>query len=137
MMFCSRIFSISNLNQNESLVKELIFERSNMTKVNITSDISTLFYHIPVILIVIIVNISCVILFRKLEQNFAYKMVICDSINNILYALAFFYRNSYKPPFPFPPFCALTASLSYGFLTLNRLVPLVIVLHRYVCVSVF
>ena len=136
-MFCPRIFSISSLNQNDSLVKEFIIETSNMTKVNITSDISTLFYHIPVFLIVIIVNISCVILFRTLEQNFAYKMVICDSINNILYAIALFYGNNYKHPFPIPPFCAITASLSYGFLTLNRLVPLVIVLHRYVCVSVF
>ena len=69
-------------------MKELFIERSNMTKVNITSDISTLFFHIPVIFIVIIVNISCVILFRTLEENFSYKMVIYDSINNLLYAVA-------------------------------------------------
>ena len=88
VMYSSTIVIISSLNQNYSLVKELFIERSNMTKVNITSDISTLFFHIPVIFIVIIVNISCVILFRTLEENFSYKMVIYDSINNLLYAVA-------------------------------------------------
>ena len=128
MMYASVSLSLTNVKQNETFFGELLFENDSMRKVNITSDISSLFYKIPTILIVILVNSTSVILFRSLESNFAYKMIIYDCVNNILYVIALFYGNNF--PFPFPPFCGLSVAFSYGFITFNRLVPLVIVVYR-------
>ena len=129
MMYSSIALSLTNFKQNETFFGELLFENDSMRKVNINKDISSLFYKIPTILIVILVNSTSVILFRSLEANFAYKMIIYDCVNNILYVIALFYGSNFS--LPFPPFCGLSVALSYGFITFNRLVPLVIVLYRY------
>ena len=128
-MHSSNIWSTMNNIQNESFVGELSFESNSMTKVNLTSE-KLLFFKIPTIFLVIIINSTSVIWFQSLETNFVYKMIIYDSINNMLYAISLFYGSSFKHPFSFPPFCGVGVALSYGFSTFNRLVPLVIVLYR-------
>ena len=114
-----------------SVVAEILVESNSMTEVNITSDSSVLFFRIPTILAVMIVNSTSVILFRSLEPNFVYKMIIYDSINNILHAIVLFFGSNLKHQLPFAPFCGLIGAFNYGFGTFNRLVPLVIVLFRY------
>ena len=103
-----------------------------MARVNITADMSTSVFSIPTILVVIVVNSASVILFRSLEPNFVYKMIIYDSINNILHAIVLFFGENLKHQLPFAPFCGLIEAFNYGFGTFNRLVPLVIVLFRYI-----
>ena len=88
-MHSSNIWSTMNINQNESVVGELSFESNSMTKVNITSE-TLLFFKIPTIFLVIIINSTSVVLFQSLETNFVYKMIIYDSINNMLYAISLF-----------------------------------------------
>ena len=114
-----------------SVVGEILVESNSMTEVNITSDSSVLFFRIPIFLVVMIVNSTSVILFRSLEPNFVYKMIIYDSINNILHAIVLFFGSNLKHQLPFAPFCGLIEAFNYGFGTFNRLVPLVIVIFRY------
>ena len=125
---CRAMFISSN-SLNQSFVGELFIESNSMTKVNVTFD-TTLHFKIPAILIVLIVNCSSVSLFRSLESNFVHKMIIFDSINNILYAIVLSYGHNFKHQFSFAPFCGISVAFSYGILTFNRLVPLIIVLYR-------
>ena len=91
-----------------------------------------LYFLIPAVLLIIIINALVLILFKSLESNFVYKMIIYDSINNILFAIVGSYGNTFKHPLPSPVFCSLQVALSYGLGTFNRLIPLVIVLYRSV-----
>ena len=128
-MYSRTLMSIASNSLNQSFVWELFVESNSMTKVNITLD-TTLHFKIPTILLVLIVNYTSVSLFRSLESNFVYKMIIYDSINNILYAIVLFYGHNFKHQFSFAPFCGISVAFSYGILTFNRLVPLIIVLYR-------
>ena len=131
-MFSSTILFFGSFGQNDtSFVGELFVESNSMTKVNITSESSVLFFRIPTIMVVMIVNSTSVILFRSLEPNFVYKMIIYDSINNILHAIVLFFGSNLEHQLPFTPFCGLIEAFNYGFGTFNRLVPIVIVLFRY------
>ena len=124
--------SITNTKLNNNLVDELHLFSSSMTKVNITSDITMLYFMIPTILVIVVIKTYAVKLFRSLETNFVYKMIIYDSINNIMFAIVGTYGHTYRQPLPFAPFCSLIVALQYGLGNFNRLVPLVIVLYRYV-----
>ena len=75
---------IMDFKQNTSFIKELYFLTNSMRKVNMSSDLSNLYYLIPTIVLIISINTLAVILFKSLETNFVYKMIIFDSINNIL-----------------------------------------------------
>ena len=119
------------VNLNDTVLGELFVENDSMTKVNITADMSMSVFSIPTILVVIIVNSASVILFRSLEPNVVYKMIIYDSINNILQALVSFCGSNFKHRLPYGPICGLSEAFNYGFGTFNRLVPLVIVIFRY------
>ena len=102
-----------------------------MTKVNISSDLSILYFMIPTIGLVIIINTLAILLFKSLETNFVYRMIMYDSINNILFAIVGSYGNTFKQPLPFTPFCSLHVAFHYGLATFNRVSPLAIVLYRY------
>ena len=128
----SIILSISNNKKNISFCGSSFFFNNSMTKVNITSDLSMLYFLLPSVLLVFIINAMVVILFKSLDTNFVYKMIIYDSINNVLFAIVGSYGNAFKHPFPFGPFCSLHVALNYGLGIFNRLVPLAIVLHRLI-----
>ena len=121
---------IMDFKQNTSFIKELYFLANSMTKVNMSSDLSNLYYLIPTIVLIISINTLALILFKSLETNFVYKMIIFDSINNILFAIVGSYGNMFKKPLPFAPFCSLHVAFHYGLATFNRVSPLAIVLYR-------
>ena len=121
---------ITNTKQNTSFINKLYFLTNSMTKVNISSDLSILYFMIPTIVLIIIINTLAVILFKSLESNFVYRMIIYDSINNILFAIVGSYGNTFKKPLPFAPFCSLHVAFHYGLATFNRVSPLAIVLYR-------
>ena len=129
-MSFSIYLSFSKTKLNHTFLGELQVLNSSMTIVNKPSDLSILFYLIPTILFIVMINAVTIVLFRSLESNFVYRMIIYDSINNILFAIIGSYGNTYKQPIPFAMFCGLHVAFSYGLGTLNRLVPLVIVLYR-------
>ena len=135
IMSFSATWSSVVVNLNDSAVGDLFVESDSMTKVNITSDMSMSVFSLPTILVVIIVNTASVILFRSLEPNFVYKMIIYDSINNILQSLVSFCGSNFKHRLPYGPICGLSEAFNYGFGTFNRLNPLVIVLYRYRCTN--
>ena len=121
---------ILNIKQNTSYIKELYFLTNSMTKVNMSSDLSILYYMIPTIGIIIIINTVAVSLFKSLEPNFVYRMIIYDGINNILFAIVGAYGNTFKKPVPIATFCSLHVAFHWGLATFNRLSPLAIVLYR-------
>ena len=102
-----------------------------MTKVNSTISTLSVMFLLPTMGIIILINATAIVLFRSLEPNFVYKMIIYDSISNIVFAILSFYGKTYWPRLPFAPLCGVFVACKYGLGAFNRLVPLSIVLYRY------
>ena len=131
-MSCSIVLSVINTKQNTSFMSEFWLIGISMAKVNISTDFSVLYYYtIPTFLAILIVNSSAVKLFRTLDENFVHKMIIYDSINNILFGLFSSYGRNFSYPISIAPFCGFYSALNQALGCFNRFVPLVIVLYRY------
>ena len=81
--------------------------------------------------LVLLIRLMLMVAFvRSLESTFVYKMMIYDSINNILFSIISSFGITFHHPFQLAPICGIVTAANFGLTTFSKMVPLLIVFYR-------
>ena len=122
---------------NHSQIMLLI---ENARPVNESRDISVFLANFPILVVAVTVNIWVGVRIRKMQDNRINKIIVCDCVVNILSMLFdTFYINAPWTILKSLPPCYILIFASKLMNTWNRLMPMAIVVFRYlmVCRAVY
>ena len=113
------------------IVNHAVVTLENTEIVNWNLEFSFMYFTVPVFIITLLLNMSVLVTVLKTEKTIVNKLIMVDSIINILLStISTFMQSPYYRGLGVDVYCSFHLICFFFFTACNRLIPVAIVLNR-------
>ena len=111
---------------------DAVLDIENTEIINWNFKLSFMYFTVPVFIITLLLNMSVLLTLWKPEKTVVNKLIVVDSIINILLStISTFMQSPYYRGLGVDVYCSFHLICYFFFTACNRLIPVAIVLNRY------